>query len=475
MTIPPRPYHAKKSLRRTLSALYARIALRFIHEPQQCARIYISRSAILHNIKAFHELLSERADSRAADNVAHSDAGAVRLAPVLKSNAYGHGLVQVVTIIEDAAREGLIATPPFVVVDSFFEALAVRRAGIRLPLHIIGHTALSDIFHNALTARILGSISFTVLSLEELKRLCAEINKRTPRHEGSDGRTAESSRGNVRSSLPHFHIKIDTGMHRQGIAFDEIPQAIELVRATPGFVLEGLCSHFAEADSAHTTKMEQQIATWNAAVMKWQAAVPGITHLHTANTPGIWHVAKAPLQPICNVARLGFGLYGFFENENALAHEHPLDLSLALTMKAIVTGVRQVKAGETVGYGGTFITPRPMTLATIPLGYHEGIDRRLSNKGFVGVVLEPQGAAIEVPCPIVGRVSMNLTTIDLSDALRVAEEKGYALPGLGTHVIVISTDRHAPHSVASMAASMGTTQYEITAHLSANIKREVVE
>jgi len=129
-----------------------------------------------------------------------------------------------------------------------------------------------------------------------------------------------------------------------------------------------------------------------------------------------------------------------------------------LTMDTIITGVREIKAGQRVGYNGTFTAPKDMRVATIPVGYFEGLDRRLSNCG--SLLLKKQ----EVP--IVGRISMNITSLDVSRIPNLAE---------GEIVNVISPDPKKPNSIINLAAKAQTIPYVLLVHLPAHLKRRVIE
>ena len=150
-----------------------------------------------------------------------------------------------------------------------------------------------------------------------------------------------------------------------------------------------------------------------------------------------------------NLARLGLGLYGISIIDNPKINLRP-----ALSMQTIISGVKSIKKGDSVGYNNTFTAPRDVLIATIPAGYAEGVDRRLSNIGQV----EVNG----ILCPIVGRVSMNITTIDVSNVSQVK---------LGDSVTIISNDNSSPISVNSIAKICNTIPYEILVHIPAHLRR----
>ena len=394
---------------------------RFPYEP--LISVEISKSRLLHNLDEFKKL---------------SPPGGI--APVLKSNAYGHGLIEVAKILEWSGQP-----IPFFIVDSYFEAIALRAKHIRTPILVIGYTRPETI----LNAR-LKNVSFAVTSLETLRALARDIPP-PPLPEG----------GQLSISLPflrpqcksRIHLKIDTGMRRQGILPDEIGQAIDLISGDPELCLEGICSHLSDADNADESFTDAQIHIWNKAVKQFKQAFPRLKYWHLANSDGHRFTSDAD----ANVSRLGIGLYGLSENR---AFVKELDLKPVMEMKTVVTDVKKLKAGETVGYGNTFKAVNDMTIATIPAGYYEGIDRRLSNSGTILVGLE------RIPCPIIGRVSMNITSIDVS---KVKD------PKIGDVAIIISNDANDQNSFASIAKLCGTITYEGAVKIPAQLKREVID
>lgn len=366
-------------------------AKRFTYEP--LVTVEVARENILHNLELFLEQVSPWG-----------------VAPVLKANAYGHGLIEVARIVDAHLHV------PFVVVDSYYEALQLRNERITSPILVIGHTLSHNIKKNTMQG-----ISFAVGSLHQLKEI-AETE--TP---------------------VSVHLKFDTGMHRQGISPKELPRAVEIVSAHPHLHVKGICSHLADADGDDDAMTAAQIELWNDIASKWRAAFPHTKYFHLSATAGIRCADKID----ANVGRLGIGLYGISDVISGLTP--------ALSMKTSVTGLRTIEAGERVGYGFSWKAERETSVATIPVGYYEGVDRRLSNKGFVRV----RGQE----CPIIGRVSMNMTTVDVTDVFDVKE---------GDEVEVISTKSEARNSVQHMAELCDTIPYDILVHIPTTLKRVVV-
>ena len=335
------------------------------------------------------------------------------LAPVLKSNAYGHGLVEVARIFD---RPDV----PFLVVDGYYEALILRNEGVRARILVIGYTATENI-----VASRLNDVAFTILDLPQLLELAD---------------TLTASR--------HFHLKVDTGMNRQGILMTEMERAFDAVRHNEHFILDGLCSHLADADGADESFTMQQIERWNEVAAAGKKAFPGLQFLHLANTAGSFYTDRID----ATVMRLGLGLYGINPNPR-----QPLDLKPTLAVRSRVGAVKEIKKGDKVGYNVTYETERDLPLAIVPTGYNSCVDRRLSNKGVFTIK--------DTVCPIVGRISMNITTVDASavDDLQKGDE-----------VTVISARKDDENSVENIARICDTIPYVILVNISPQLRRVVV-
>jgi alanine racemase len=355
--------------------------------------IYIDKSAILHNLQEYRQAYPE-----------------LEFAPVLKSNAYGHSLVSVARVLDSQKL-------PFLIVDSYYEARLVRDNNIQTPILIIGYVEPQIMIKSRLD-----KISFCITSLEQLRGLSYSKNRL------------------------NLHLKIDTGMHRQGIMSSELDEAISIIKQNPNLNLQGIASHLADADNSKSQSVRQQLKQWAQIQKRLTQEFPNITYNHISATAGVIHTKSNNAH---NLTRLGLGLYGISIIDNPKVNLRP-----ALSMQTIISGIKSIQKGDTVGYNNTFIAPRDMLIATIPAGYAEGVDRRLSNTGQV----EVNG----ILCPIIGRVSMNITTIDVSNVPQVK---------LGDIVTIISNDNNSPISVANIAKTCNTIPYEILVHIPAHLRR----
>ncbi|MBU2103996.1 alanine racemase [Patescibacteria group bacterium] len=332
------------------------------------------------------------------------------LAPMLKSNAYGHGLCVIGELLdtEDIA---------FMCVDSHYEARKLREGGVRSPIVVMGFVRPEHIARTHLS-----KVSFAITDIEQVRTL-ARIAKR---------RTA-------------LHIKIDTGMHRNGIMEEDIDECIQILQTNKRLVVEGVCSHLADADNKDTEFSLSQLGVWERALSKMYAAFPALSYTHISATKGARFSEHAPM----NTVRVGMGLFGYDTSP-----ESQLALLPVLSMQTSITSLRTLPQGESVGYGATFRTKRTSTLATIPVGYAEGLDRAFSNVGSVSVS--------GVQCPLAGRISMNMASVDVTECTGVARADA---------VTVISNNAKDPNSIQSMAEKANTTPYVLFAHLPAHIAR----
>jgi alanine racemase len=358
--------------------------------------VLLSKNNLLHNLKV-HE--------RHYPNFS--------FAPVLKSNAYGHGLIQIAQILDNQRV-------PFFVVDSLYEAIFLKNQGIKSPLLVIGYTSPENIRHNRKR-----EIAFTITSQEQLQEIDKKITSRQT-----------------------FHLKIDTGMHRQGILIDQIETAIRIIKHNEFIYLEGICSHLADADGDNENFTDLQIKQWNEIVDKFQQNFKNIKFFHLAASAGTYFSDRLK----GNIIRLGIGLYGI--NTSPFSK---LDLMPVLQMQSVISSVRNLNPGELIGYNITHKTTRASKIATVPVGYFEGVDRRLSNCGFFKIR--------DFTCPIVGRVSMNITSIDVTSVPSVQ---------FGETVTMISSSQNDNHSIENIAKLAKTIPYEIMIHIPPHLRRKII-
>ena len=333
--------------------------------------IEVDRKAIDSNYKIFRNLISKK----------------TKLMAVVKSNAYGHSLI-------DFSREMERLGADWLGVDSIVEALALRREGIKLPILVLGYT-----FPNRFKEAAENDISLTISTFENLN-------------------SAQKNNFDLKRPLK-VHIKIDTGMHRQGFLLSEQKTLLsKFKKPLPKFIIEGLFTHFASAKNPafpeYTNRQITEFEKWCAAFEK-----AGIkTIMHTGATAGTILFPKAHY----DMVRVGIGLYGLWPDSEIKAFvSHHLNLTPILSWKTIVSEVKNVKKGEKIGYGLTEELKRDSILAVVPLGYWHGYPRFLSSIGWSII----RGKKAKV----LGRVSMDVTVFDVTDIKGVRPEHEVVLIG----------------------------------------------
>ncbi len=332
----------------------------------------------------------------------------VHIAPVLKSNAYGHGLIQMAKILDDKDC-------PFLCVDNLYEAYELYKNHIKTPILVMGYVDPENLKVKRLP--------FSYAAYDE--QLLQVLNQYQP--------------------AARIHIKVDTGMHRLGVPIDELSTFLDNLQHYPNLHIEGLMSHFADADNPGSNFNQRQIDNFKKVL---QIAHDHNLHpqwIHMQNSAGLMNLDV----PEVNMARTGLAFYGINPNGDLEGQLQPI---AKVTTK--IVQIKKLQKGDFIGYGGTFVAKDALTIGVIPMGYYEGLDRRLSNSGIVKVS--------STDCPIIGNVSMNMTTIDIS---KVQD------PQIGQEVVVFSDNPMDLNSFADAAKTCNTIPYDLLVHLASSIKR----
>lgn len=346
---------------------------------------------------------------------AHPEA---RVAPVLKSNAYGHGLRTMAKLFDEFEA-------PFLAVDSLYEAYQAQKEKIKTPILVMGYTHPDNLKIKRLP------FQFVVYDLETARALNHK-QRRCP-----------------------IHIFVDTGMHREGIPLGDLPSFLEELKKMKNLEVVGLASHLADADNPQTDAFtKHQLDQFQHAYTELKSHGFDPKWRHLAASAGAFKLNH----PLLNVVRVGKACYGITPLDPADPQYGRIPLKPVLTFQSTLAQIKTIRAGESIGYGCTFTAKSKMTIGLLPAGYYDGIDRRLSNKGCVQV----QGKQ----CPILGRVSMNMTVIDLSKtpAARVGET-----------ATIYSPDPKDDNSITKVARSINTIPYDILVRFAETLKREVIE
>jgi len=355
--------------------------------------------------------------------VKHAGVG-VTVCAVVKADAYGHGAVECSRALQAEGATWLGVT-------SLDEAIPLREAGIE--------------------SRILLMTGFWRGEEGEIVRLRLTPTVWEPWHIESL-ETAAASSGVVRHAV---HLKVDTGMGRLGVALDELPAVLKALSAAPHLLLEGLSTHLASSEIMDAPSVTEQEHRFGEAQRMVQAAgfSPGLIHM--ANTSALisrretWH----------NMVRPGVALYGYylpFQRAGREVSGGTLRLAVkpVLTWKTRILSMRDFAANHALGYGGTYVTKAPAHVAVLPVGYADGYNRQLSNRGRV--IVRDHYA------PIIGSISMDLTLVDVT-----------GIPGIavGDEVILLGTRDGLSVDALEHARLANSSPYEILCNISKRVPR----
>lgn len=376
--------------------------------------VEIDTQALVHNTKACKSLLSPT----------------TKLCAVVKANAYGHGMAPCAKIFLDAGADWLA-------VHSIEEAQVLRDAEITAPIYIIGYVALADIPRiPKLDCRM---IVYNKETLDTLGKLDTDVR---------------------------VHIKVETGTHRQGVLISELPDFIDHLLQYKNIIIEGVSTHFANIeDTDHSEYYEEQLGEFNTAVRILENK--GITNLMKHCSAA----GAALLFPESHfdMVRFGVTLYGMWPSEKlkiSFYEKYPdIDFQLqpAFTWKARIAQIKKIPAGKFVGYGCTYQTDKPTTMAVVPIGYSDGYVRSLSGKSHV-LVHGHQA-------PLLGRVSMNNIVIDVTDL--PAGEAGIPDVVLEDEVVLLGRQGDAQITSEQFASWADTINYEIPTRVAIHVNMHI--
>jgi alanine racemase len=381
----------------------------------RCTTARVDLAALEANFKAINAyLLNESSLNRGAGR---GPAMAPGIIAVVKANAYGHGARRVA-----AALEGAGAT--MLAVADIEEGVDLRKAGIRAPILIFGALSVSDldgVFDFDLTPTI------------------------SSPHAGEALQAAAVKRG----ATLRYHLKIDTGMNRLGFRHDNLRRTLPALLASRNLALDAVHTHFGTADEPGHKLFETQRIRFEEASRTLNELGAGPHLRHAANSAALLRDSRVWF----DFVRPGLLLYGLVPP--------PLGSTIALkpvmSLTSRVVAVKGVRVGESVGYGGRFAAERPVTLAVIPAGYADGLDRRLENHGFVLI----RGRRAK----IVGAVSMDMLTADVTDIGSVET---------GDEVVFLGSQGNEPQQsidAREMADWIDTIPYEILCRLGSRVER----
>jgi alanine racemase len=345
----------------------------------------------------------------------------IAVMPVVKADAYRHGAVEVSRVlVAEGAR--------WLAVSNVEEGVALRDAGISVRILV-----MADFLPFERAALIEHHLTPVIHSLEDLRAL---------------DRAAE----NAGAELP-YHLKIDSGMSRLGTRAPA-EEIIEAVRSARRARLEGVMTHFASAGDYTSPQTDEQIARFRCICDGLQAAGIRADYLHLSSTIPLAYGRRAAWG---TMVRPGHAIYGYVSPVRGAAPVRILNVKPALAWKTAVLAVKDIPEGALVGYGGMYRAQRPLRIAVLAAGYADGIPHRLSNRGRVIA-----GGRF---APILGAVSMDLTTIDVTQCPAVKP---------GDAVTLLGRDGDLSIDAQQIAKTAGTISYSVLCGISARVRRVYV-
>lgn len=362
--------------------------------------IVVSKSAILHNIQAFETL---------------SDGQVI---PVLKGNAYGHGIQLVAKALKSKKL-------PYIAVDGYFEALKIREMSSQ-PILVMG-AILPENYKNL----TYDNFAFVVDNERSIREL-----------------------GKIKKNIK-VHLECNTGMNRYGTEPENVESIARLIQSYPNLKLEGIMSHLADSDGDDQHTVDQAVKIFDSCVEKIKSTGAQPALIHIAQTAG----SLKAHSKYANTVRIGIGTYGInpFSPTHVLHEKLQKSLRPALSLESKISKIIELEKGDKVSYNYTFIAPKKMKIGVLPLGYFEGVDRSLSNTGMVKI-----GNSY---APIVGRVCMNHTMISLEN---IQAE-------VGTLVTVYSSNPNDKNSIDATSAAHNLFNYNILTALSPDVRRNLID
>ncbi len=339
----------------------------------------------------------------------------VKVMAIVKADAYGHGSVAVASHISDRVDYFAVA--------DIEEAIELREGGIEKPILILSYTAPA--FYDEIIER---NITATIYNLEEAQIL---------------NRAAEEKNKKVK-----IHIAVDTGMGRIGFAPDEkSADIIKEISNLPHIEIEGLFSHFACADCEDKSVTVTQTELFDRFIGLLEERGISISIKHICNSAGTINLNKK-----YDMCRIGITLYGLYPSEEV--NTGKMSLIPAMSVISHVVHVKDVPKGFKIGYGHDYEAPSPKKIATVSIGYADGYNRCLSNKGFV--IINGKKA------PVVGKVCMDMIMVDVTDIPDVHT---------GMRAIIIGEDKGVSISAEEFGELSGSFNYEVICNFMPRVKR----
>lgn len=373
--------------------------------------VEISEKNLLHNLSVIRRLIGKEK----------------KLMAVVKSNAYGHGMLEITEIAIKGGADWLG-------VNSIEEGIELRDRGISLPVLILGYVPLEE-----LDETVAYGLRLTVYNEQTVKEL-DNIGRKTQK------------------KIPPIHIKIETGTNRQGIKGEKLVSLLEIVRNSSFLTLEGISTHFANIeDTTDHTYAQHQLDEFRKITREFFNRDDKLIR-HTACSAAILLFPETHFKMV----RAGISMYGLWPSKQtkvsfSMKGRKPPELRPVLTWKTKVAQVKKVPQNSFIGYGCTYRTTRDSKIAILPVGYYDGYSRAFSNVAYV--LIKGKRA------PVTGRVCMNIIMVDVTDIEGVCLEDEVVLLGKQ------GNDEVTADLLASLA---GTINYEIVTQINPLLERRIV-
>ena len=367
-------------------------------------RVYagIDLNAVRYNMESMHQNLKE----------------GTKMAAVIKADAYGHGALEISKVIEDLPYLWGYA------VATVDEAMTLIDAGRKKPVLILGVSFLDqyeDIVEH--------DIRPAVCELSVARALSAIAVRK--------------------NRIAHIHVKIDTGMSRIGFQVtEENADIIAQISKLPNICIEGIFTHFAQADEMDKTSAKNQLSLFKKMIEMTEKRGVKIPIHHCSNSAGIVEIREANMDTV----RAGITLYGLWPSEEV--SRDIIDLKPVMCLKSHISYLKTLEPGRKISYGGTYVTPSERRIATIPVGYADGYCRGLSNKGYVLIHGEK--------APICGRVCMDQFMVDVTDIPEAGE---------GDTVTLLGKDGEQEITMEELGALSGRFNYEFACLITTRVPR----
>ena len=350
--------------------------------------------------------------------------GPQQLWAVVKADAYGHGAIECARVALQSGAHGLC-------VALVQEGIALRQSGINAPILIMSEQPAEqhrDIIQYGLIATL-----YNEATIAQFARTAHELE-----------------------IMATVHVKVDSGMHRVGVQPDNAVRAVSLVADSQWLTLDGMFTHLATADVADTQFAQQQVSTFARAVEQVRALEIEVRHVHISNSSSAIRRLDAGVG--CTMERVGIALYGIPADarSNSFGAAHQLDLRPVMSVRARVSHVQRVSAGQGVSYGLKRPVEHDATVATLPLGYADGVPRGLWESGSVLI-----GG---IRRPFAGVVTMDQIMVNCTDdAVHIGDE-----------VVLIGSQGSDVITANEWANKLGTIGYEIVCAISARMPRNYI-